>query len=216
MTMKKRTGRVYLSNLVTPESGAEPPVYPLTPGMLQRLSQKLLPLYKVVAQDPSFAGKWSLAVTELDLKRLERLLKTASPAIKNNHSLSVNGIGYTIAFPDGGKGKPEGKIQQAAGGIAITPGSSAEDVFEAQAHQAVAAAVYPLYRTLATDRTFAAALAESLRTEDVEAAAVLIRRKVKSKDLKSISIDAGGLDLRFHFRFSKYTYRNMLFRTERA
>lgn len=213
--MKKRIGRVYLSNLVTPEGRSEPPAWPVTSGMLQRLSRRMLPLYGTIAEDHSFAQKWSQAVEELDLKQLERLLKKASPAKRDNHSLSVNGIGYTIAIPAGEKGKPEAQKQQVAGGMTIPPGE-AQHEFEADAHQAVAAAVYPLYRALADDRTFAAALAEALRTEDVEAAAVLIRRKVKSKELKSISIDANGLELSFQFLFSKHTYLNMLFRTARA
>lgn len=185
---------------------AKPVAKPTLAFAIGQVAGKVLPFYKRVAASGQFAGQWSEAVVDLDLSQMEKLLKKASPGI-GRHELATNGIGYFVQFPFA---KP---INAYVSGTTILPGS-AQFVFEPEAHQAVAAAVYPLYCSLARDRGFARSLARIIGEDDPEAAAVLIRSRVKAKTLKSVAIESGGVALTFRFPFSKHSYRSLLFQDE--
>ncbi|MDF2925632.1 MAG: hypothetical protein K0R57_4546 [Paenibacillaceae bacterium] len=177
-------------------------------SVLQQTARKMAPFYRKVADSAPYARKWSEAVVELDLDGMERLLKIASPRIGRNYP-ATNGIGYFISFPF-----PD-PVKSYSSGTTIPPGT-VQSVFEPEAHRALAEAVYPLYRSLSLSRSFAQAVAAAVEGDDPEAAAALVRAKVKSKSLRTVGIESGGVALSFRFSFSKYTYRNLLIRDETA
>lgn len=184
----------------------KPLAKPTLAYVLQQVAAKMAPFYKKIAADAAYAKKWSEAVVDSDLDRMERLLKEASPRIGANFPGS-NGIGYFIGFPFA---RP---FENYVNGTTIPPGT-VQFVFEPDAHRAVAAAVLPLYQSLAADRAFARELAEAIEKNDPEAAAVLVRSKVKARTLKSVAIESQGVALLFRFSFSRYPYRNLLFRED--
>lgn len=204
--MNNRTAAVYLSARVRPgtQAGARVQGHVPLAAALHKLARRMTPFYRTVAVSPRFARRWSEAVTELDLDRMLKLLKEASPKIGTVFP-GTNSIGYFISFPI-----PD-PVGPYANGTTIPPGT-AQSVFEPRAHRAVAEAVLPLYRTLSVNRLFTRALARAILEENGEAAASLVRSRVRSTALRSVSISGGGITLSFRFAFSKHTYRNLLFR----
>ncbi|MFD1907212.1 hypothetical protein ACFSQ7_29370 [Paenibacillus rhizoplanae] len=66
-----------------------------------------------------------------------------------------------------------------------------------------------MYRELAVNRSFAEAMAAAIRRKDTRAVRIMVRRLVKTKSLKSVTIEESGIALLFKTRFSKYPYRNL-------
>lgn len=204
--LKNRSSTVYLSALVKRGGAARIKAAQdeVTADALQKVARRMAPFYRSVAISERFAARWSDAVVKLDLDRMLRLLKVASPHIGRCFP-GTNSIGYFVgfAFPS--------PVDTYATGTTIPPGT-AQSVFEPKAHREVAKAVLPLYRTLAANRSFASKLACAIQEEDAETAARMVRGLVKAKSLKSVSVESSGIALRFRFDFTKHTYRNLLFR----
>ncbi|WP_438444931.1 hypothetical protein [Gorillibacterium sp. sgz5001074] len=200
------TDTVYLSSRVQPGSGVGARVNgpAALASALQKVARRMAPFYRTVAESRKFAERWSDAVTGLELDRMLKLLKAASPRIGTVFP-GTNSIGYFVTFPI-----PD-PVGPYANGTTIPPGTT-QSVFEPRAHQAVAEAVRPLYRSLAANRAFALSLAKAITDEDAEAAVRLVRSRVKTASLRSVSVDADGIAMNFRFAFTKYTYRNLLFR----
>jgi hypothetical protein len=196
--------RVQAGNGAGRRTARKPEVRLTLDAVLRDISRKMTPFYRKIAVNARYARQWSEAVVALDLDRMERLLKEASPRIGENFP-GTNSIGYLVEFPF------TGSFEGYGNGTTIVPGT-AKDVFEPQAHRAIASAVYPLYRSLGLNRTFARAVAKAIGDNDPEAAAALVRSKVRTAALKSVSIESRGIALVFRFPFSKYTYRNLLIR----
>ncbi|MDG0789844.1 hypothetical protein OMP38_02525 [Cohnella ginsengisoli] len=80
------------------------------------------------------------------------------------------------------------------------------------AHRAVAAALLPFVSALAADRGYAIVLASAMARGDRRAVSALVRRSVRSGDLRAVDGSPGYLALDFKPAGSKYAYRNLFFR----
>ncbi|MBM7563376.1 hypothetical protein [Paenibacillus sacheonensis] len=148
--------------------------------------------------------RWSKAVRKADLDALLAMFKSVVKTAKLN-SFSVNGIGYFVDFAF------EEPVLQYTNGTTIPPGST-QFTFSTPIHQAIARAVLPFYRALASSKSYAAALAAAINGNHAARVRSLIRRKVPTAALKCIQIRFSGLFLDFAYASSKFTYRNLLFR----
>lgn len=174
--------------------------------ILRETGRRMGPFYRKAAGSESFARRFSEAVTELDLDRIERMIKEASPRIGENFP-GTNGIGYFVGLPFA---KPIGVYSS---GTTIPPGT-VQFTFEPEAFQKVSQAVCPLYSRLALNLRYARQLAHAIGEKDPEAAAKLVRAVVKDPALKSVAVESQGIALRFRFSFTPYTYRHLLMREE--
>lgn len=172
---------------------------------LRRVAAIMLPFYRAVALNGTYARQWSEAVTGLDLGKMEKLLTAVSP-MAAGLPLGTNSIGYFIGFPR------EREPLKWTNGTTIPPGT-VQSVFEPRVHRAIARAVYPLYRELARNPGFALAFEKAVLAEDRTAVRRIIRSLVRTPALVSIGtgVEKGGLSLTFRYRFSRYPYRNLLF-----
>ncbi|MNJ41917.1 hypothetical protein D3C77_368620 [compost metagenome] len=171
-------------------------------SMLQSVAASMLPLYRAVATNRGFAIKWSKAVVSANLDLMNKLLSSAAPRAARQ-GLGINGIGYFIDFS-----YPRTVYTN---GTTIPPGT-VQFVFEPRVHQAIARAVLPLYRKLACDRSFACKLAIAIRRNNTWAVNALVRGVVCTTALKSVRIEDEGIALSFKYSFSRFKYRNLLFR----
>lgn len=172
-------------------------------NILISMSRAMLPFYKAIAHNPKYAARWSKAVKSADLAQMQKMLRLVSPSA--GKELGSNGIGYFISFS-----LPQSNVNF-TNGTTIPPGS-VQFLFETRVHRSIARSVLPLYRKMATDRSFALALAKSICQRDTKAVNRMIRLHVSSPALKSVSIENSGYALLFDYKFSKYQYRNLLFR----
>ncbi|TVX99029.1 hypothetical protein [Cohnella terricola] len=175
----------------------------ITANILIGVSRAMLPFYKAIALNPKYAARWSKAVKSANLAQMQKLLRLVSPSASKE--FGSNGIGYFISFS-----LPRAN-DYFTNGTTIPPGS-VQFFFETRVHRSIARSVVPLYRKMATSRTFAQALAKSIRSSDTKAVSRLIRLHVNTPALKSVSIENSGFALLFDYKFSKYPYRNLLFR----
>lgn len=173
---------------------------------VRKLAAIMLPVYRTVAVDRRYARSFSKAVAAADLKRIERLLGAVSPGTAGL-PVAANGIGYFVSYPLARGG---GLLTN---GTTIPPGT-AHFLFGTRAHRAVARALLPLYRELAGNPCFAAAFVKAVGGRQGEVVRKMIRGAVRSPALRSVDVgvEDGGVALLFRFRFSKYRYRNLLFR----
>jgi hypothetical protein len=164
----------------------------------------MTPFYRKIAGSRSFALKWSAAVRSGDLSTMESMFRSVVPRARLD-GLSTNGIGYFVdfAFPS--------PVLQYSNGTSIPPGM-AQFTFSTPIHRKIAAAVLPLYIALSRRRGYTQAVVSAIRRKDREILNLLIRFKVSSVYMRSVSIDSDGVRLRFYYRGSKYPYVNMLFR----
>lgn len=169
--------------------------------VIQQVARRMLPFYRRIVNNNVYARNWSQAVVEADLDRMERLFNRASP--RSGALLGTSAIGYNadFEFP-----RP---FELYGNGTTIIPGT-AQFVFPPRAHQAVALAVLPFYRSLALNRSFALALAAAIEANNLRTVRVLVRSRIKTKALRDIRIEDSGITLTFRFSFSRYTYRNLL------
>ncbi|MNJ35238.1 hypothetical protein D3C77_299690 [compost metagenome] len=171
-------------------------------SVLQKTAASMLPFYSAVATNKKFATLWSRAVVTANLKLMKRLLASAAPHAARQ-GLGTNGIGYFVDF-----GFPKLVYTN---GTTIPPGT-VQFVFDPKVHQAIARAMLPLYRRLACDRTFACKLAIAIRHGNRRLVNLLVRSRVHTAALKAIKIEDEGIALSFKYPFSKFKYRNLLFR----
>ncbi|MCC3376559.1 hypothetical protein [Cohnella sp. REN36] len=178
----------------------------VTGALLQRVAGVMLPFYQAVASSETFARKWSRALLSLDLDRMLKLLRAVSRgARKERLGIGTNAIGYFVSFP---AAKP---IWQYTDGVTIPPGT-VQYTFETRIHRAIARAVLPLYRELARNRCFAAALAGAIRSGDRRAANAMTRGLVGTAALARVEIESSGLALTFRYKSTQYPYRHLFFR----
>ncbi|MFC4101417.1 hypothetical protein [Paenibacillus xanthanilyticus] len=173
--------------------------------VLRRVARKMLPFYRAIAVHPSYAAKWSKAVAGTDLDKMARLLRAASPHI-SFEQLGTNSIGYFVAFPSG-----DSRFVL-TNGTTILPGS-AQSVFEARIHRAIARAVLPLYAKLAHDCKFAAAFNKAVRRSNDALVRAMVRSLVRTPALIAIGTgtEEGGVSLTFKYHSTEFVYRNLLF-----
>ncbi|MEJ3717950.1 hypothetical protein WGM54_08020 [Paenibacillus polymyxa] len=171
---------------------------------LRKISAAMLPFYKAIATQRAFAVQWSRAVVQGNLDRMKSLLCSVAP-FAAKQGLGTNGIGYFVSF------LAQPPMLYYTNGTTIPPGT-VQFTFEPKVHRAIAKAVFPLYRELARNECFASALAKAINRQDQRAVYVMIRSLIPSSALKSVDIEDGGFALLFKYPFSKYPYRNLLFR----
>ncbi|MEE4568488.1 hypothetical protein V2U94_12740 [Paenibacillus polymyxa] len=171
---------------------------------LRKISAAMLPFYKAIATQRAFAVQWSRAVVQGNLDRMKSLLCSVAP-FAAKQGLGTNGIGYFVSF------LAQPPMLYYTNGTTIPPGT-VQFTFEPKVHRAIAKAVFPLYRELARNECFASALAKAINRQDQRAVHVMIRSLIPSSALKSVDIEDDGFALLFKYPFSKYPYRNLLFR----
>ncbi|ADM71296.1 hypothetical protein GMA19_03490 [Paenibacillus polymyxa E681] len=176
----------------------------LNANTLRIISTAMLPFYKAIATRRAFAVQWSRAVVQGNLDRMKSLLCSVAP-FAAKQGLGTNGIGYFISF------LAQPPMLYYTNGTTIPPGT-VQFTFEPRVHRAIAKAVFPLYRELARNPCFASALAKAINRQDQRAVHVMIRSLIPSSALKSVQIEDDGFALLFKYPFSKYPYRNLLFR----
>ncbi|MFC3746501.1 hypothetical protein [Paenibacillus sp. GCM10012306] len=188
-----------MSQLVRKKSRAYVTAY-----VLRKTARAMLPFYIKIAKDDKFARKWSKAVVTANLNLMEELLAKI-PSLAGNQNYGTNAIGYFISFPF------TSPVGYYTNGTTIPPGL-VQFTFNTQAHRYIARALLPFYRKLATDSSFAKTLACAIRRKDQRTVKCLVRKLVKSAALRSVIIEDSGVALLFRTPFSKYPYRNLLFR----
>ncbi|MDO7908792.1 hypothetical protein Q5741_20620 [Paenibacillus sp. JX-17] len=163
----------------------------------------MMPFYAAIRRDSRYASTWSKAVTAADLDHLIRLLKRVSPQA-GRQDVGTNGIGYFVAFKTA---QPESYYTN---GTTIPPGM-VQFTFSTHVHRTMAGELLPLYRELACNRAFAAALARAVVCKDRKAVCIMVRSLVRTKALRTIQIEEQGVAMTFKYPFSRYPYRNLLF-----
>ncbi|QYR23800.1 hypothetical protein KZ483_13445 [Paenibacillus sp. sptzw28] len=176
----------------------------LSGDILLRVAAQMLPFYRKIAFNKTFADAWSKAVRELDLDTMEQAFKSASPSAPVD-GLSVNGIGYFIDFR-----LPKPVIQY-TNGTALQLGKARFE-FSTPIHRSIARAVLPLYRALSRFSAYASAVAAAIRRKDSRSLQRLISVRVRTKALQSVKIKYSGINLEFKYKSSKLAYNNMLYR----
>ncbi|AIQ12736.1 hypothetical protein [Paenibacillus durus] len=176
----------------------------VTADVLVKVAKGMLPFYRAIAGNRSYASAWSRAVVGADLGLMHSLLKLASPQAARQ-GYGTNAIGYfiTYTFPL--------PIASYTNGTTIPPGL-VQFTFSTEVHRRIARAVLPLYRELAFNRNFAAALARGIRQGDRKAVTSMVRGLVRTRGLRSVKIEESGIALLFKYSDSHYPYRNLLFR----
>lgn len=172
-----------------------------TGAILQRIARQMLPFYKATACNRKYAAAWSRAIVAADLDAMIKLLRKVSPVL-GKQGLGTNAIGYFISFEFCKLGY--------SNGVTIPPGT-VQFKFETRVNQAMTRAFLPLYRKLASSRSFADKLARAIRRKDQARVIAIIRSVVKSPALKAVIIEDAGFVLVFKFPFSKFRYQNLLF-----
>ncbi|QWU13554.1 hypothetical protein SAMN04487895_103227 [Paenibacillus sophorae] len=176
----------------------------VTADILVKVARGMLPFYRAIAGNRSYANAWSRAVVGADLRLMASLLKLVAP-LAARQGYGTNAIGYfiTYTFPL--------PIASYTNGTTIPPGL-VQFTFSTKIHRRIARAVLPLYRELAFNRNFAAALARAIRRGDRKAVACMVRGLVCTRSLRSVKIEESGIALLFKYSGSPYPYRNLLFR----
>ncbi|MFF2015893.1 hypothetical protein [Paenibacillus sp. NPDC058177] len=176
----------------------------VTAFVLRKTARAMLPFYTKIAKDEKFARQWSKAVVTANLNLMGELLARI-PSLVGNQNYGTNAIGYFISFPFT---PPVGYYTN---GTTIPPGL-VQFTFNTKAHRYIARALLPFYRKLATSCRYAKALAYAIRRKDQRTVKCLVRKFVTSAALSSVIIEDSGIALLFKTPFSKYPYRNLLFR----
>ncbi|SFS62009.1 hypothetical protein [Paenibacillus sp. BC26] len=176
----------------------------LTGAILSHVAATMVPFFRKIVLNYSYALKWSKAIRGADLDTLSALFKSVAPYAKLN-GFSTNAIGYFFDFEF-----PEPILQYSIG-TTIPPGTT-QFTFSTPIHRAIARAVLPFYKALRASSSYAAAVAAAVNNNNRTRLAALIRQKVTACALKSITIDFSGIALSFKYSSSKFTYRHLLFR----
>ncbi|TMV50606.1 hypothetical protein FE783_07870 [Paenibacillus mesophilus] len=172
-------------------------------GELSKTAALMIPFYRKIARDERYALQWSAAVRKADLTRMLRLFRQTVPL--RNPGLSTSGIGYflDVEFP--------APLQLYTNGTSQRPGS-ARFQFSTKAHRTIARAVLPLYRTMRDSRPFTRALAEAIRRGNRALVERLVRSRVHSRHLHSVTLIESGFAMGFRIPGVNNTYFNEFFR----
>ncbi|REE57361.1 hypothetical protein A8990_1577 [Paenibacillus taihuensis] len=176
----------------------------LTGAILRKVAGIMIPFYRKIACNYTFALRWSRAVRRTDLDTLDKMFKSVAPSVKLS-SLASNGIGYFFDFE-----YPEPIIQYSCG-LTIPPGTT-QFTFSTPVHRMIARAILPFYRALRSSSVYAAAIARAVNARNIKRLRRLVRLKVKTAALKRILIAFSGVALNFKYKRSKYMYQSLLFR----
>lgn len=173
---------------------------------LRLTARAMLPFYRTIAADRTFARRWSDNVVGLQLDGLKRQLGEASPqAGRLEQGIGTNGIGYFIDYP------APGTADVFATGITIPPGT-VQYYFPPAAHRALAADLLPLCRALAANHAYTAALVAAMDAADEHTATALVRSRIRSKAFRAVEAAPDYLALDFKPAGSRYIYRSLFFR----
>lgn len=172
--------------------------------VLQQVARAMTPFYRAIATNRRYAQRWSEAVMDADLTKMEHMLRQVSP-LAARQGIASNGIGYFISFAS------PPPIDNVANGVTIPPGS-VRFFFETRSHRSLAYHVLPFYRTLAQDKVFAIRLARAILQRDRARIRRLLRACIRTPHLRTIAIQDEGIFLTFAFPFSRFQYQNVLFR----
>lgn len=177
-------------------------VYP-TAADIAKTAATIIPFYRKITCDAIYGRRWAAAVKSTDLGAMLRLFRQAVPL--RNPSLATNGIGYflDVLFP--------APLYVYTNGTSLRPGTT-QFRFSAKAHRLIAAAILPLYRTIAGSKPFASALAEAIRRSDQSIVERLVRSRVSSRYLHSVTLTEAGFAMGFRIPNVRFTYYNEFFR----
>ncbi|MDF2961073.1 MAG: hypothetical protein K0S39_2808 [Paenibacillus sp.] len=175
----------------------------VTVPVLQRVAAAMLPFYRRIALDASYAEAWSRAVRRIDLTVMQRLFTKVVTA--KFSALGTNGIGYFADFP---AGRP---ILLYTNGTTFIPGT-VQFFFPVRFHRAVAKAVLPLYRKIVNKPAFAQQIVRAIRLGDQRTLVRLVRSVICTGALRSIRIQSSGFRLGFRFPGLKHTLFNIFSR----
>ncbi|MCZ8514506.1 hypothetical protein O9H85_19185 [Paenibacillus filicis] len=164
----------------------------VTARVLQQTARAMLPFYKRIATDRSFALQWTL-------------LRQVGLTSRVFSSLATNGIGYFVDFP---APKP---IEVYTNGTSLRPGTT-QFYFNTAVHRSIARAVLPLYRELSHSRSFALLVAGAIRGSNRTLLNRLVRSLVGTKALRTVGIFESGFQLGFKYPQSQFTFYNQTFR----
>lgn len=177
-------------------------VYP-TSKAIAKTAAIMLPFYRKIACDRRYARQWSAAVASADLDGMLRLFRRTVPL--RNPALATNGIGYFLDVPF------PAPLFQYTNGTSLKPGTT-QFRFSPKAHRAIASAIIPLYRTLRDSSPFASALAAAVRRGNRRLVERLVRSRVGSRHLHSVTLIEAGFAMGFRIPGEPYTYYNEFFR----
>ncbi|MDO7905224.1 hypothetical protein Q5741_02200 [Paenibacillus sp. JX-17] len=172
--------------------------------VVRSVARAMLPFYRKIASNKTFASQWGRAVVDVNVTEMQRLFRLASPLAKNPLPGSFKS-GYNVYF------EFKGKIDIYGVDILLPPGTLKLISQEIRAHQKMAQAILPLYRALASDTPFAEVWARAIRAGNTAKIDALVRRRIPTPALRSISIGGSGVTLTFKFAFSPYTYEHLLY-----
>lgn len=170
---------------------------------LRKTASLMLPFYRKIARNASYNRQWSAAVRKADLDKMLKLFRQTVPL--KEPDLSANGIGYflDVEFPL--------PLLQYTNGTSIQPGQ-AQFTFNATIHRTIATAIIPLYEAIVRNRAFAIALAAAIRRRNRRTIERLVRSKVRSPHLRSVTTITAGFAMGFRMPSIRHTYFNEFFR----
>lgn len=177
-------------------------VYP-GPGALAKTAALMIPFYRKIARDERYALQWSAAVRKADLDKMLRLFRQTARLRSPN--LSTNGIGYFLDVPF------PAPLYQYTNGTSLRPGTT-QFRFSAKAHRTIAAAILPFYRAIRDYGPFATALAAAIRRGNRSLVERLVRSRVRSRHLHSVTLIESGFAMGFRVPGVRFTYYNEFYR----
>ncbi|MCZ8522159.1 MULTISPECIES: hypothetical protein [Paenibacillus] len=177
----------------------------ITTAVLQKVAGAMLPFYHRIAVNRAYAAAWTKAVRNADLGVIERLLREVRLSLPRVLSISTNGIGYFIDF------RAPRPVIQYTNGTSLRPGTT-QFYFHTGVHRSIARVLVPLYREIVRNKPFARLIVAAVRSGNAALLNRLIRSKVTTRALKSITIEASGFSLGFRYAASPYTFYNQFFR----
>ncbi|AEI46248.1 hypothetical protein [Paenibacillus mucilaginosus] len=177
----------------------------ITTAVLQKAAGAMLPFYHRIATNRAFAAAWTKGVRRGDLGVLERLLREVQLYLPRISSFSTNGIGYFVDF------RAPRPVLQYTNGTSLRPGT-AQFYFHTGVHRSIARVLVPLYREIVRNKPFARLIVAAVRSGNTGLLTRLVRSKVTTRALKSVTIEFSGFALGFRYAASPYTFYNQFFR----
>ncbi len=172
--------------------------------VLRYVARAMLPFYLAIALNKVYATRWSKAVVTINGTEMMRLFRLASPFAKKPLPGTYKS-GYNVYF------EFKGPIDIYGCETSLPPGTLKLIPQETRAHQKIARAILPLYKALAFNTAFAKVLAKAIRRGNTQTVTFLVRRLVRTPQLRSVKIQGSGVALAFKFAFSPYTYEHLLY-----
>lgn len=176
----------------------------ISSGTLRRTASFMLPFYRRAATNSTYNSRFSTAVRQANLTRMETLLYQATGR-SSTVSMSATSIGYYVDL------WTPSTDQVYSNGTTIGDGVD-QFRFSAPVHRRIAAAVIPLYNAIANNQSFRISLAQAINANNTARVRTLVRSRVTTTNLRTIKIAYSGISLGFRYpSLSTYTYYNELF-----